>query len=115
MTSLDEALALCSATGEGFHEAELHRLRGSLLLSQGLEPRRQAEAETSFRRALDMARHQGAKALELRAVVSLSRLYSAEGRGAEARPMLAECRGWFTEGLDTPDYQEAGALLELLI
>jgi serine/threonine protein kinase/predicted ATPase len=115
LTSLDEGLALCSATGEGFHEAELHRLRGSLLLSQGLEPPRQAEAETSFRRALDLARHQGAKALELRAVVSLSRLYSAEGRGAEARPMLAECRGWFTEGLDTPDFQETGALLELLI
>jgi len=65
--------------------------------------------------ALEVARQQGAKALELRAVVSLSRLYSAEGRGAEARPMLAECRGWFTEGLDTPDCQEAGALLELLI
>jgi predicted ATPase len=113
LTFLDEGLALCSATGEGFHEAELHRLRGSLLLAQGPEPRR-AEAEASLRRALDLSRRQEAKAVELRAVVSLSRLYLAEGRGADARPMLDQCRGWFTEGLDSPDYQEAGAVLELL-
>jgi adenylate cyclase len=114
MTSLDEALALCSARGEEFYAAELHRLRGSLLLGQGPEPPPRAEAEAGFRRALDLARHQGAKSLELRAVVSLSRLCSGQGRGAEARSMLAECRGWFTEGFDTSDYQEAGALLEQL-
>jgi predicted ATPase len=113
MISLEEALALCSATGEAFHAAELHRLQGSLSLGQGPEPRR-AEAEASFHRALDLARHQEAKSLELRAVVSLSRLCSAQGRGAEARPMLAACRGWFTEGHATLDCQEAGALLELL-
>jgi predicted ATPase len=114
MTALDEALAFCSATGEEFHAAELHRLRGSLLLGQGAELPRRAEAEASFRRALDLARRQGARSLELRAVVSLSRLFSDEGRTAEARAMLAESRGWFTEGFDTPDYQEAGSLLERL-
>jgi adenylate cyclase len=113
MSFLEEGLALCSATGERFHEAELHRLRGSSLLLQA--PRRQAEAETCFRRALDVARHQAAKAVELRALVSLSRLYSAEGRGAEARQRLAECHSWFSEGLATLDYEEAGAVLALLI
>jgi predicted ATPase len=113
LTSLDEALALCAATGEGFHEAELHRLRGSLLLGQAPEAGPQAEAEASLRRAIDVARHQEAKSPELRAAVSLGRLYRGQGRQAEVRSVLAACRGWFTEGFDTPDYQEAGALLGL--
>jgi adenylate cyclase len=114
LTSLDEAQALCTATGEGFHEAELHRLRGSLLLGHVPQTSEKSEAEGCFRRALDVARRQGAKSLELRAATSLSRLYSEQGRGAEARPMLAECRGWFTEGFDSPDYREAGELFERL-
>ena len=112
---LDEGLSLARRTGERFQEAELHRLRGELLLARQPGEDMAREAARCFLDALAVARGQGARSLELRAVVSLSRLYSAEGRGAEARPMLAECRGWFTEGLDTPDCQEAGALLELLI
>jgi predicted ATPase len=114
MTSLDEALALCAATGEEFHAAELHRLRGSLLLGQGPEPPRRMEAEGNYRRALDLAQRQGARSLELRAVLSLCRLCLDGGRGAEARARITECRGWFTEGFDTPDFQEAGSLLEQL-
>jgi serine/threonine protein kinase/predicted ATPase len=114
LTSLDEAQALCAATGEGFHEAELHRLRGSLLLGQVPRTSEPTEAEGCFRQALDVARRQGAKSLELRAATSLGRLWSDQGRGAEARPLLAECRGWFAEGFDSLDYREAGELLERL-
>jgi predicted ATPase len=71
-------------------------------------------AEACFRRALDVARCQQAKALELRAALSLSRLVHQQGRRADARQLLAEIYGWFTEGFDTPDLQEAKALLEEL-
>ena len=71
-----------------------------------------AEAEACFRRALTIARGQQAKSLELRAVMSLTRLYQKQDRPAEVRPMLAECYDWFTEGFDTLDLQEAKALLE---
>jgi predicted ATPase len=72
------------------------------------------EAETWFRRALDVARRQEAKALELRAAVSLSRLWQQQGKRAEAYELLAPIYGWFTEGFDTADLQEARALLEEL-
>jgi predicted ATPase len=75
------------------------------------EPAGGAEAETCFRQALDMARRQGAKTLELRAALSLARLYQQRGQPAEARPLLAPAYGWFTEGFDTPDLQDAQALL----
>jgi predicted ATPase len=115
LIALAEALALCTALGECFLEAELHRLHGELLLA-GAEADASGwgAVEACFRQALDVARAQRAKSLELRAVMSLSRLYRQQGRPAEARPMLAECYGWFTEGFDTPDLQEARALLELL-
>ena len=72
------------------------------------------EAEACFRQALDIARRQSAKSVELRAVMSLSRLWQQQGKKAEARQLLAEIYGWFTEGFDTKDLQEAKALLEEL-
>jgi predicted ATPase len=83
-----------------------------LLLKQRWTP--QAEAEAWLRRALDVARHQQAKSLELRAAMSLSRLWQHQGKRAQARQLLAEVYGWFTEGFDTADLQEAKALLEEL-
>jgi predicted ATPase len=115
LDALAEALAVVRAGGVGLWEAELHRLRGELLLRCGdAGPPVQAEAEGELRLALEVARRQQAKSLELRAAMSLSRLYRLQGRPAEARPLLAEAYGWFTEGLDTPDLREAKALLEAL-
>src|SRR5262249_38357984 len=111
---LAESLALVHRTGEGFHEAELHRLQGEFLLRQKASEGTAREAEACFRRALTVARLQHARSLELRAAMSLTHLYQKQGREAEARPMLAECYNWFTEGFDTPDLQEARALLEQL-
>src|SRR5262245_12002831 len=74
----------------------------------------QKEAEECFKKAIEIARHQQAKSLELRAVMSLSRLWQQQGKKAEARQILAEIYGWFTEGFDTKDLQEAKALLEAL-
>jgi predicted ATPase len=97
---------------ERWWEAEIARLRGVLLLRQpGIS---QAEAETWLRRALDIARCQEAKSLELRAAMSLCRLWQQQGKQAEARELLAPIYGWFTEGFDTADLQEAKALLEEL-
>jgi predicted ATPase len=113
LAALAEALALASTTGERFGEAELHRLRGELLL-QGADasPLAQQEAEACFRRALDVARGQQARSPELRAATSLGRLYHRQGRPGQARPLLAEVHGWFTEGFQTRDLQEAKALSE---
>ena len=107
LTTLAEALALVEETDERHWEAELHRLRGELLLMQGDE----AEAEASLHKAIEVARRQQARSWELRATVSLCRLWQAQGRIDEARQMLAEIYGWFTEGFDTPDLREAEALL----
>jgi predicted ATPase len=93
-------------------EAEVCRLRGVLLLRQPGTP--QAEAEAWLQRALDVARRQEAKSLELRTAVSLSRLWQQQGKRAEAHALLAPVYGWFTEGFDTADLQEAKALLEEL-
>src|SRR5262249_38051980 len=115
LTALDEALALATTSGERFLEAELHRLRGGLLLMHAEAASSVwAAAEGSFLQALDVARRQRAKTLELRAVVDLSRLYKRQGRLAEARPLLDETYNWFTEGLDTRDLREAKAMLEEL-
>jgi predicted ATPase len=107
LATLDEALALVEQTGERHWEAELHRLRAELLLTQGED----AAAEASFQEALQVARDQSAKSWELRATTSLARLWQEQGRIHEARQMLAEIYGWFTEGFDTPDLKEAEALL----
>ena len=109
LAALAEALRAVDDTGIGFYEPELHRLKGELLLARA--PENPADAEACFRQAIAIARRQEAKSLELRAVMSLSRLLQQQGRKEEARPMLAEIYGWFTEGFDTADLQEAKALL----
>jgi predicted ATPase len=97
---------------ERYWEAEVYRLRGVLLLRQPGTP--QDEAETCFQQALAIARRQEARALELRAAMSLARLWQCQGKNAVARQLLAEVYGWFTEGFDTADLQEAKALLDTL-
>ena len=109
---LGEAIALADKNGERHYQAELYRLKGEFLLASPTE--NQAEAEACFREAIAIARRQSAKSLELRAVMSLSRLYQKQGKQADARPMLAEIYGWFTEGLDTPDLVDAAAQLNSL-
>jgi len=99
-------------TGERFWEAELHRLKGELLLV--LSTDNTTEAEACFHQALDIARRQEAKSLELRAAISLSRLWQQQGKCAAACALLAPIYGWFTEGFDTVDLQEAKALLDEL-
>ena len=109
---LAEALTLVGTTEERWWEADLHRLTGELLLAQSTE--NAADVEACFHQALDIARRQAAKALELRAAVSLSRLWQQQGKRAEAYELLAPIYGWFSEGFDTADLQEAKALLEAL-
>jgi predicted ATPase len=109
LQALVEAHTLVEQHDERWWEAEICRLRGVLLLRQPGTP--QAEAEAWLQRALDVARHQEAKSLELRAAMSLSRLWQQQGKPAEARALLAPIYGWFTEGFDTADLQEAKALL----
>jgi predicted ATPase len=124
---LVEALAFAHTTGERCWEAELYRLKGELLLQSGVQglgsgaltrdaglQTQDAEAEACFRQALDIAHHQQAKSLELRAAMSLSRLWQQHGKRAAARELLAPVYGWFTEGFDTADLQEAKALLDEL-
>jgi predicted ATPase len=112
-----EALAMVDNSGERVVEAELYRLRGELTLAQssvqGLESRVK-EAEGCFHKAIEIARKQQAKSLELRAVMSLARLWQSQGKQDEARQILVEIYGWFTEGFDTKDLQEAKALIEEL-
>jgi predicted ATPase len=109
---LAEALTVLDETGERWWEAEVHRLKGELLLIQTIPD--QTQAETCFQQALAVARQQQAKSLELRAAMSLARLWQQQGNRAEARELLAPVYGWFTEGFDTADLQEAKTLLETL-
>jgi predicted ATPase len=108
--ALAEAMKEVEDTGIPYHEPELHRVKGELLMASGSED--SPDAEASFRQAIAIARRQGAKSLELRAVLSLCRLYLGQGKKEEARPMLTEIYAWFTEGFDTADLQEARALLQ---
>ena len=110
LSTLDEAVAFIQRTGEAWCQAEAHRLRGELLLRQGAG----AEAERCFRQAIDVARRQQAKSLELRAATSLGRLLDSRGERATARSLLAEIHGWFTEGFDTADLKDAKTLLDEL-
>jgi predicted ATPase len=107
-----EALALVHRSGDCYWEAELHRLKGELLWQQSAES--QVAAEECFQQALAVARRQQAKSLELRTAMSLSRLWQRQGKRAKARELLAPIYGWFTEGFDTADLQEAKALLDEL-
>ena len=136
---------MADETGERWYEADLYRLKGTLTLqsqvqgpkskveeslqsevrspaseipsTQHLAPNTQAEAEAEacFHKAIKIARNQQAKSLELRSVMSLSRLWRQQGKKDEARQMLAEVYGWFTEGFDTKDLQEAKVLLAELL
>jgi class 3 adenylate cyclase/predicted ATPase len=126
LRTLAEALAYVNQTGERIDEAELYRLKGELLLNaecgmQNAEsntlhptPYTLGEVEGCFLKAIEIARQQQAKSLELRATMSLARLWQQQGKKDEARQRLAEIYGWFTEGFGTTDLQEARVLLEEL-
>jgi predicted ATPase/class 3 adenylate cyclase len=109
---LAEALAVMDATGLRFYAAELYRLKGALLLQQAAP--NAAQAAACFHQALDVARRQQAKSFELRAATSLARLWQSQDKRQDAYDLLAPVYGWFTEGFDTADLQEAKALLEEL-
>ncbi len=134
LTTITQALAALEQTGERSYEAELYRLKGELLLAQEsksqksksksqklenpspqpLAPNTQAEAEECFHKAIAIARQQSAKSWELRATMSLARLWQQQGKQHEAHLMLSEAYNWFTEGFDTADLQDAKALLVAL-
>jgi predicted ATPase len=107
LTLLDDAQLTVERTGERWLEAELNRHKGQLLLRQG-HPK---VAEELYRKALSIAGEQEAKLWELRAAVSLARLWADQGRRTEARELLAPVYNWFIEGFDTPDLKDAKALL----
>jgi predicted ATPase len=125
---LTEALDVIHATRERAWEAELYRIKGELLLKSRAQDREssvqqnekarvaspESEAEACFREAMEIARRQEAKSWDLRAAMSLGRLWRSQGKEAEARQLLAEAYGWFTEGFDTPDLKDAKALLDEL-
>ena len=110
---LVEATEMVEQTGFRFYEAELYRLQGELLLNPTAPESRQAE--DCLQRALDLARSQQAKSIELRATMSLSRLWHQQDKKKEAYRLVSECYSWFTEGFDTPDLQEAKMLLNELL
>lgn len=115
--TLDEAFAMSDQSGQRSADAELYRLSGEWLLQAAggePEPTVQAAAESAFQQALTIARAQAAKSFELRATMSLCRLWQQQGKRAEAYALLAALYGWFTEGFDTADLQEAKALLATL-
>jgi predicted ATPase len=110
--ALDEGLAFAEKNDDRCHEAELHRLKGELLLAES--PQETAAAEDSFRRALETALYQQSKAWELRATMNLARLWERQGRRNEARERLVAVYRTYTEGFTTPDLRDAKALLESL-
>jgi predicted ATPase len=112
LSVLAEALTKVQKTEYRYYEAELHRTKGEVLLNQTVSAEKQAE--TCFQSALEVARRQQAKSLELRAAMSLSRLWQRQDRKVEARKLLGGVYSWFTEGFDTADLQAAKALLEEL-
>ena len=120
MESITQALSHSEQTRERFYEAELYRLKGELTISQSTRANDRvlmqppAEAERCFRQAIELARRQQAKSLELRATASLARLLASQGCRNEARTMLAEIYNWFTEGFDIADLKDAKALLDKL-
>ena len=112
LAAIAESLDPMERTGLRFLEAELYRIKGELILLQA--PGAARAAESAFRQAVASARRQGAKSWELRAATSLARLLKAQGKRDEARTMLGEIYGWFTEGFDTADLKNARALLDEL-
>ena len=126
LSTVADALARVSATGERWYEAELYRLKGELMLEkfkacpepsrriQGSQFKGEAEIEVCFRKAITIAQKQEAKSWELRAATSLGRLWQQQGKIAEARDLLVSVYNWFTEGFDTADLKDARALLDEL-
>ena len=123
LAALDEALALVEKNEERFWEAEIYRLKGELLLelegagrsrgaTEGMQDAQ--SSERCFLTAIEIAQRQAGKSLELRATVSLARLWQQQGEQDQARRILADIYGWFTEGFDTVDLQQAQALLQEL-
>ena len=109
---IGEAMTAAETTKEKWCEAEIHRAAGEIaLMSSELDA---AKAQAYFERALSVAPAQQAKSWELRAAMSLARLWRDQGKGQEAHDLLAPIYGWFTEGFGTPDLREAKALLETL-
>jgi DNA-binding SARP family transcriptional activator len=108
---LEEAQSISEQFHEHFWDVEVHRLQGELLLAQAAHP---TEVERCYLRALEIARTQQARSLELRVVMSLARLWQRQGKVAEARQLLAETYGWFREGFDTADLRNARSLLDQL-
>jgi predicted ATPase len=115
LAALDEALTLTDHIQARWYEAELYRLKGELMLHAecGVQ-RAELTPEACFQKALDIARHQQAKSWELRATTSLARLWQSQDKRQEAHDLLALIYGWFTEGFDTADLQEAKSLLDEL-
>src|SRR2546421_8459800 len=111
LACIDEALAEARTYNERWWDAELHRLRGELLLMHGADA---SDVEAAFLRAISIARSQQAKSLELRATMSLARLWIAQNRSDDARRQLSDLYTWFTEGFETPDLQAARLLLAQL-
>jgi len=111
LATIEESLALMEKTGQRYFDAELHRIKGELLR---MKDRDESEVESLFERAIDVARKQKAKSLELRATMSLARLWQKQGKEKEAHKRLAEIYNWFTEGFDTQDLKDAKALIEEL-
>ena len=109
---IDEAIAAVEATGERWFEAEVNRIAGEI--ARKSPEADTAKAEKYFEQALAIARQQQAKSWELRAAMSLARLWRDQGKAQQARELLAPVYGWFTEGFDTRDLKEAKALLEEL-
>jgi predicted ATPase len=112
LSALTAALAAADEREERYYEAEIHRLKGELLLKQ--DDSKSVEAQSCFQSAIDIARKQSAKILELRATMSLARLLASQGRRGEARAVIADVYNWFTEGFDTADLKDAKALLDEL-
>ena len=109
---IGEAITAVETTKETWYEAEVHRIAGEIAL---MSPERDAaKAEACFERALAVAREQQAKSWELRAAMSMARLWRDQGKRDEARELLAPVYGWFTEGFDTLDLKQAKALLDEL-
>jgi class 3 adenylate cyclase/tetratricopeptide (TPR) repeat protein len=115
LAAVAEGLAAVDRTGEHVSEAELYRVKGELLMqATPAAPNAAVEAESCFRQAIEIARHQQAKWWELRATTSLARLLAKQHRRDEACAMLAKIYGWFTEGFDTADLKDAKAQLDEL-
>jgi len=112
LRAIEESFLFIGRSGQRYYEAEMHRVKGELLLAKNAS--NAAQAEKSFTTAVEIARRQRARSWELRATTSLARLLSSQPRRDEGRALLSEIYNWFTEGLETADLKDAKALLEEL-